>query len=489
MRLFLPFFLCLVLVHAASAMEIHPAAVVNHHIITNVDVGQRLAIAKRFSGLPDIPAVQQRLRAQMLQKLISETLQKEILNDKNIKVSDRQMQAAVEQFASQRRITVQDLQQQLAADGVSMESLKEQIGVELRWAKMMMQQLQPRIVVSDTEIDTAIEAFSGDRGFQEYQVSEIMIPVNDQSSEADAAGLAQDVIKAIRDGVDVNQLASMFPTLSNIGSQASPKQWQAGEQLEQRLLDILAEMKPGDVTPPVRTTEGYRILKLHDKRAMIGSNDDETEVALRQIILPLSKEAEEETVQERLAEAARLREGIYGCVDFMDKASRIEDAEANDMGRLQLKHLQAQVRGLVRNLGVGQISEPFRTPAGIHLLMVCEKIEAQSALVHREKVKEMIKRRKLGLEALRLMRDARRNAYIEVRDTPPELPPAAPRPQATTPPPESPESPVSPAPTAEDQPSQPKPEDTPTLPMDTPSLNLPSTLDGALSPPSSETDE
>ena len=85
------------------------------------------------------------------------------------------------------------------------------------------------------------------------------------------------------------------------------------------------------------------------------------------------------------------------------------------MGRLQLKHLQGQVRGLVRDMGVGQISDAFRTPAGIHLLMVCERIDARSTLVHREKVKEVLVRRKLGLETLRLMRDARRNAFIDIR--------------------------------------------------------------------------
>lgn len=97
--------LCILSNISVAATRIMTEAVVNETIITNLDVDQRLKLAKLFSGLPDIPEVQQRLRNQMLQRLIAEALQQHILNEKNIKVSDEQITAAVNQFSTQQRLS------------------------------------------------------------------------------------------------------------------------------------------------------------------------------------------------------------------------------------------------------------------------------------------------------------------------------------------------------------------------------------------------
>jgi peptidyl-prolyl cis-trans isomerase SurA len=66
-------------------------------------------------------------------------------------------------------------------------------------------------------------------------------------------------------------------------------------------------------------------------------------------------------------------------------------------------------------LPIGQVSAPFRTPLGIHLMIICERISPRSIPIDRQQIKQSIEQKKLALEAMRQMRNLRRDAYIEIK--------------------------------------------------------------------------
>ena len=99
--------------------------------------------------------------------------------------------------------------------------------------------------------------------------------------------------------------------------------------------DALDGISEPQLIGPLRTPAGYSIIKLHDTRRMIEADIEDTEVALRQIILPVAKDADSERVAARMAQAETLVETITGCSDFLDTAATIEDANAHNLGRLQ----------------------------------------------------------------------------------------------------------------------------------------------------------
>ncbi len=100
----------------------------------------------------------------------------------------------------------------------------------------------------------------------------------------------------------------------------------------------------------------------------------------------------------------------------MDKVAReVDPNTSGDLGRVRLKDLPPRLRKAVRELPVGEISPPVRTPAGYHLLMVCERIEPEGGLPDRAEVHEALMEKRLKLLSRRYLRDIRRSAFVDVR--------------------------------------------------------------------------
>jgi peptidyl-prolyl cis-trans isomerase SurA len=71
---------------------------------------------------------------------------------------------------------------------------------------------------------------------------------------------------------------------------------------------------------------------------------------------------------------------------------------------------------------VGEISQPMQGPAGIHLLMVCDRrgagFEDQANFAseeEREELTQNLERERLDRLARRYLRDLRKEAFIDVR--------------------------------------------------------------------------
>ena len=83
--------------------------------------------------------------------------------------------------------------------------------------------------------------------------------------------------------------------------------------------------------------------------------------------------------------------------------------------RTKFSLMSPEILPLVQNLSVEQISEPFAAPDGIHLLMLCEKIVLPTGQIDLKKTKEQLLEEKYQLEAMRSLRNLRREAFVEVR--------------------------------------------------------------------------
>lgn len=399
----------------AAKGEITIAAIVNDDVITSEDLTARLKLTVLMSGLEDRPEMHPRLAAQLLRRLIDETLQVQEAKARRFTVSDEEIHAAYAHFAKRQGKSVDELTAWLGEHGIEPGMVEKQIEAEALWNKYLFKRLKPKINITDQEIKEAIEAASGGSGFDEWQVQIITLPV-DSPQRADAAeALARDLMKEVKEGAPFENIAAQFPDASIPSDKEESTPWLNAAQLDKAVLETLEKMAEPGIAGPIRSPAGFHIIKLLNKRRMMDADPEDTEVALRQIILPLAEDAPEEEISERMAQAVSMKEKITGCGDFLDVGAGVEGANAHNLGRLQLRDVQGDVRDIIAGLPVGEASDAFRTPVGVHLMIVCQRIEPRSVPIHEEQVRQIITQKKLSLEAIKTIRDLRRRAFLDVR--------------------------------------------------------------------------
>ena len=176
-------------------------------------------------------------------------------------------------------------------------------------------------------------------------------------------------------------------------------------------------MKAGSITPPLRTPDGFTIVKVYNTRALPDEEKKEQQVKLKDILLKLKPDAENKEAEVLLAigeEVAKnpgscAEKGIAGVDDLGDFDIEVEMKEE------RLSSLSAAVRTIVESLNVGEISAPFATDQGIQLYMLCGRGDAPPVSVDTERVQNIIFKQKMELAAQKYMRDLRRDAYLEIR--------------------------------------------------------------------------
>lgn len=409
------FFLLLTLIAGAvCADEVRVVAIVNDDVITTEDLRQRTELMIALSGLPDTEEVRQKMRNQVMQRLVDETLQLQETKRRKIAVTPNELEMAYKQLAQRQNVPPDQVEEFLKSKGIDLYALDKQIESEMSWSKYIVQRIRPKIVVTDEEIDEAIEGISSERGFDEWQVGEIILPINTPAEEDNAQSLANKLVEQINEGADFDKIAAQFQGQGTVAQE--PRHWVNSGSTDVKMREWLRQAQRNQLSAPIRTAAGLHIVKFYDKRRMIGADPAETEVALKQIIFPVTVEQGEEVALAKFEQAKTVASKTTGCDDFLEAGRSAAEANPHNLGRLQLKHLSEEVRRIVSPLPVGQVSTPFRTPLGIHLMMVCERITPRSIPIDRQQIKDTILQRKMALEAMRQMRNLRRDAFVEARN-------------------------------------------------------------------------
>ena len=143
-------------------------------------------------------------------------------------------------------------------------------------------------------------------------------------------------------------------------------------------------------------------------------------VLLRHILIPLAEKPSPEQVEAARQQASQIRRQIQAGLSFDEAALRYsKDPSAKQGGRLgffRAGDLSPEMENAVAGLEEGKVSEPVRSPRGIHILLVQEKTTGE--LRPLEKVKDQI-REKLYEEAAERQfeewrKELRKNAHVEI---------------------------------------------------------------------------
>ncbi len=396
-------------------------AVVNDDVITASELNKELNTIKQQLRAQNttLPAAET-LRAQVLDRVVLKRLQLQLAGVNHVKIDDEALNRTILNIATQNKLSLSEFRNVLDSDGVDFEDYRENIRTELTLSQLRQRQVTNRIVVTDQEVDEFLETQAVQGAVtDEFRLSHILIVVPDAAT-VEAVDAAQKkavgVLAELRAGADFAQTA-----LSVSGGaqalQGGDLGWRKLGQLPTLFSNIVTTMKVGDLSAPIRSPSGFHIIKLVDKR----KSDEQhvvTQTRARHILFRTSELVSSDDARRKLEQ---LRQRINAGDDFAEMArSHSEDSatavNGGSVGWVSPGDLVPAFEEVMDQLKINQISAPFHTQFGWHIVQVLERRDYDNtAELKKTRARDEIRQRKIEEETQTWLRQMRDEAFVELR--------------------------------------------------------------------------
>ena len=388
-------------------------AVVNGDVVTRSEVESRRRLLALSAGVTGDAGAQG--GDQILRLLIDERLRIQELSRRRIPVTDQDIASSVANIESRNGLPQGGVVQNLRRAGIEPRVLYDQIRAQIGWARLLRGMLGEQANIPETEVNEFLAAQRTRLGEPEFLISEIFIPVENPSQEAQVRRFVTDVIQRLRQGVPFAMAAAQF-SQSQTAIQGGAMDWMTADRFDTEVAKILRQMPEGAISNPIRVPGGFEIVMLRDKR--ISGREMATILTMRQVFLPFEGQVNPQapTAQQlaQLQRAQTLSDQARSC-EAMDAAARGSPRPA-DPGPVRLDNINPpELRDLLGSLPIGRASQPIISMDGSMIFMICARETRNLAEANPQQARDILLRDRIELLSRQLQRDLRRRAQIEIR--------------------------------------------------------------------------
>ena len=406
---------------AAQAVASQPldriVAVVDEDVVLQSELDRQMqAVTAQYASNPQQLPPHDILERQLLDRLILQKLQVARADSTGVKVSDAQLDQALTQIASQNKMDVTQLRGAIESQGLSYTGFRDNVREQLIVQALRQRIAQSRVQVSDAEIDSLLK--NGNLHPGEVHLGYIMINVPDGATPEqidEARARADDVKRQIDGGMDFAAAAIRYSNAEN-ALQGGDLGWRSANELPPAMIDAADKLHDGETSPPLRGPNGFHIVKLIGKRG--GGSHVVTEYEASHILVKTSELVSNEQAKKK---AEDIRRRVVGGADFAVVAKESSDdtttaALGGDLGWFAADAYGAKVGEVVRALKPGEVSQPFETDVGWHIMKLADTREIDKAGdMQREEAKNVLFQRKAEDEYMSFLRQLRSEAFIDIR--------------------------------------------------------------------------
>jgi peptidyl-prolyl cis-trans isomerase SurA len=407
----------------ARAGEVQPldhiVAVVNDEIITRQELTRRYNetvqnLTRQNTPLPPRAA----LEKQLLERMVTELALQQHARSTGVRVDPAQIDRALQRIAAQNKMDVAQMQATLEKEGQSLDAMRNTIRNEILIARARERDVDNRVAVSDSEIEGYLQTRAQQGVETEYHFSHILITVPESASPEQIQARrarAEDIHAQLVQGADFAQLSASASDAPN-AMQGGTFGWRASGKMPTLFADALKPLQPGQISPLLKSSNGFHILKLNDKRGL-DATLNVTQTHARHILIKTNELTSESDARNRLLQ---LKERIDNGVKFDELARLHSDdgsaAKGGDLGWVNPGDTVPEFEKAMNELKPGEISQPVQSPFGLHLIQVLERRE-QDVTQERQKLqaRQAIRERKAEEAFQDWVRQIRDSAYVELR--------------------------------------------------------------------------
>ena len=398
----------------------HIVAVVNEDVILRSELDAYLKnviqqLQSENSRLPSMSAIEK----QGLERLIVRSLQLQRAKTTGIVVDDATLNRSIQGIARKNGMRLEQFRQALLSENINYENFREEIRNEIIISRLKKRDVVNRIRVNQQEIADYLsrEKDLGDKN-RLVKFSHILIGLPDAATPEQiqsAKQKAEGILKMLQNDASFAQTAIAYSD-GQRAMDGGEYDFRPLAQVPPLFSKVINQLKPGETSNLFRSPYGFHILKLNQIKGQakhIVSQTKARHILIRTTALLTSEDAKTRLVQ--------LKERIEQGDDFATLARSNSDdtlsaKEGGSLGWLGPGDTVPQFEQTYATLSPGQISEPFRTQYGWHIVQVLERREHDDTEKFRQtKAVNNIKKQKATEEMQSWLRRLRDEAYVEYK--------------------------------------------------------------------------
>ncbi|EGR0012204.1 peptidylprolyl isomerase SurA [Vibrio cholerae] len=403
--------------HAEPKQLDSVAVIVNSGVILQSDVDSALKTIKANAKQNKQPLPQETvLREQVLEKLIIDTLQQQEADRIGVKIDDNRLNEAIKEIAKNNQQTQEQLIASVAQEGLTYPEFREQVRKEMAASDARNALVRRRINILPAEVDTLAELLAQETDATvQYKISHIQLRVDDGQDKSAAETLANKLVNDLKNGADFAQMAYAY-SKGPKALQGGDWGWMRKEEMPTIFADQIKMQNKGSIIGPFRSGVGFHILKIDDVKGL--ETVAVTEVNARHILIKPTIIISDEGAQKQLNEfVQRIKNGEVTFAELAQQYSQDPGsaAQKGELGYQTPDLYVPEFKHQIETLPVGQISEPFKTVHGWHIVEVLDRREVDrtdSAL--KNKAYRILFNRKFNEEASAWLQELRASAFVEV---------------------------------------------------------------------------
>ena len=348
------------------------AAFVNGAVISNYDLDQRTALFAATSGVQPTEGNLAQLRAQVLRSLEDEMIQLQEANKHRISVTKTEVDRAIADVAKDNNIAIPQLLDTLTRAGVSTNTFAQQISAQLVWQKVVTARYGTDVLISDQDVDEAMNRLKQGSDKPQFLLSEIYLGVDRSEDEVSVRASADQFVQQIMQGVSFGIVAGQF-SQSPSAVDGGDIGWVTQGELAEELDAALSQLKPGQIAGPIRADGGYHILLLRDRREPAGANvaeipappvDPNAPMPLDRFLIPLPADADAMIKERAMTLANNVAGQLRTCADLPNIAGQLQGTVYQRLGNMDPSSLDAQLRDALAKSAPGEVDEAVLLAGG-----------------------------------------------------------------------------------------------------------------------------
>ncbi|MFZ9642871.1 MAG: peptidylprolyl isomerase [Candidatus Methylopumilus sp.] len=394
-------------------------AIVDQVVITENELADRVKtvtaqLEKQGTELPP-PEI---LEKQILERMINDRLQLQFAAQTGLKIDDNQLDKTIERIAEQNKMDIPSFKKALLDDGIQYRKFREDIRNEITLARLREREVDNRINITESEIDSFIAMQAASNSSDEFEISHILIRAGEDTKPEDLKKLrakAEDALAQLQAGKDFAKISASFSDAPN-ALEGGSLGWKNGSQIPALFLEALKPLKAGELSPILRSPNGFHILKVTNRRG--GTSPlviSQTHV--RHILIKLSEIVSE---KDAMARMVSIKERLDHGDKFEDLARQFSDdgsaKSGGDLSWVNPGDTVPEFEKAMNALAPGETSGIIKTQFGLHILQVIERRnQDMSKEAARIKARQEIRARKSDEAYQDWVRELRDRAFVELR--------------------------------------------------------------------------
>jgi len=391
-------------------------AIVDENVILRSELESTIEnVLNQFTARGDRIPPRQVLEEQVLERLIMNEVQVQRAEMTGIRISDQEIDNTLNNVARQNGMSLIQLRQALESEGMDFNEFRDDVRHQLLVSRLNQRIVESMDQVTETEIDILLA--SGALESDDYHLSQVALQVPQGATPNQIRSIQQritDIRQRIDEGMEFSEAAANFSE-SPDALEGGEIGWRNLNTMPRQIADAIRDLQPGQVSPPLVTEGAAVLIRVNDRRPRGEIIVDEFRV--RHLLVEPSELVSPEAAQRLIEDLhRRIAEGE----DFQELARQYSDDERSaNLGGLMDWFPEGSygrtIQAVCDSLEPGELSQPFQTNEGWHLLKLEGKRESdmtEEAL--RAEAREMIVQQRADEEIERTLRQMRDEAYVEI---------------------------------------------------------------------------